>query len=324
MKKTLIALAVVAASGAAFAQSSVTLFGRIDASVGTNEVTSTTGNVTSTTNKGTELMNGNFTGSRWGMTGTEDLGAGLKAVFSLENRFNIDSGTDTTGFTGNAFVGLTGGFGTVHLGRTYTAFDAAKAVSVGSSVFDTSFTPTGTPAYTVRGENQIKYVSPTMSGFSAIVSSGLKEDKTAGKKDVNGIALMYAAGPLSAAVGSQSDATGDNTVFSAAYDFGVASVSAGYSTLELVNGGNESNGMNLGVTVPMGALSFSAGFGSGKTETAAGAKVSEYSGFGAGVRYSLSKRTSLYAGYKNDKTENAAGVKTAGVKLTAVGVRHDF
>jgi predicted porin len=324
MKKSLIALAVLAASGASFAQSSVTLFGRIDASVGTNEVTSTTGGVTSTTNKGTELMNGNFTGSRWGMNGAEDLGGGLKAVFSLENRFNIDAGSDTTGFTGNAFVGLSGGFGTVHLGRTYTAFDSAKAVSVSSSVFDTSFTPTGTPAYEVRGANQIKYVSPTMSGFSAVVSSALKETSTAGAKDTNGLALMYAAGPLSAAIGTQTDTKGDNMIVSAAYNLGVASVSAGYSTLALVNNGNESNGMNLGVTVPMGALSFSLGYGSGETETTAGAKVSEYSGFGAGVRYSLSKRTSLYAGYKNDKTENAAGVKTAGVKLTAVGVRHDF
>jgi predicted porin len=325
MKKTLIALATLAAvSGTAFAQSSVTLFGRIDASVGTNKVTSTKDGVTSTTKNGTELMNGNFTGSRWGMNGAEDLGGGLRAVFSLENRFNIDSGSDTTGFTGNAFVGLSGGFGTVHLGRTYTAFDSAKAVSTSSSVFDTSFTPTGTPAYTSRGANQIKYVSPTMSGFSAVVTSALKETSTAGAKDTNGLALMYAAGPLSAAIGTQTDTNGDNMIVSAAYKLGVASVSAGYSTLELVNGGNESNGINLGVTVPMGALSFSLGYGSGETETTAGAKVSEYSGFGAGVRYSLSKRTSLYAGHKNDKTENAAGVKTAGVKLTAVGVRHDF
>ena len=320
MKKSLIALAVLAASGAAFAQSSVTLFGRIDASVGTTDTT--TNGVT--TNKGTELMNGNFTGSRWGMTGKEDLGGGLAAVFSLENRFNIDSGTDGGGFGGNAFVGLTGGFGTVHLGRTYTAYDSAKAVSTGSSVFDTGFTPTGTPSYTVRGENQIKYVTPTMSGFSASVSSGLKEDKTAGKKDVNGLALMYAAGPLSAAVGTQTDTNGDNMIVSAAYNLGVASVSAGYSTLELVNGGNQSNGINLGVTIPMGALSFSLGYGSGETETAAGAAVSEYSGFGAGVRYSLSKRTSLYAGYKNEKNENAAGLNIKGTKLTAFGVTHLF
>ncbi|WP_295502473.1 porin [Limnohabitans sp. Rim8] len=321
MKKSLIALATLAAvSGTAFAQSTVTLYGRIDASIGTNDTT--TNGVT--TNKGTELMNGNFTGSRWGMTGKEDLGGGLAAVFSLENRFNIDTGTDSGAFLGNAFVGLTGGFGTVHLGRTYTAFDSAKAVSTSNSVFDTGFTPTGTPAYEVRGANQIKYVSPTMSGFSAIVSSGLKEDKTAGAKDVNGLALMYAAGPLSAAVSTQTDAKGDNMIVSAAYNLGVAAVSAGYSTLELVNAGNKSNGINLGVTIPMGALSFSLGYGSGETETAAGAAVSEYSGFGAGVRYSLSKRTSLYAGYKNEKNENTAGVNIKGTKLTAVGVRHDF
>ena len=323
MKKTLIALAVVAASGAALAQSTVTLFGRIDASVATNDVTSTTAGKTTTTKNGTELMNGNFTGSRWGMNGSEDLGGGLKAVFSLENRFSIDSGADTTGFTGNAFVGLSGNFGTVHLGRTYTAFDSAKAVSVGSSVFDTGFTPTGTPAYTVRGANQVKYVSPTMSGFSAIVTSALKETDLSGAKDTNGFALLYANGPLTAAASAQSDTAGDNVVFAAAYDLGMASVSGGFSTLELVNNGNQSSGMNLGVTVPMGAFSFSVGFGSGETETSAGAKVSEYSGIGAGVRYSMSKRTSLYAAIKDEKTETN-GVKTAGVKLTGFGLRHDF
>ena len=266
---------------------------------------------------------GGLTGSRWGMTGTEDLGGGLKAVFTLENRLNIDSGADTDGFTGNAFVGLTGGFGTVHLGRTYTAFDGAKAVSVGSSVFDSTFTPNGMPAYDVRGANQIKYVSPNMSGFTATVSSALKESATAGAKDTNGLALAYANGPLSAAVATQTSTTGDNTVFSAAYDLGVASVSGGFSTLELVNNGNESNGMNLGVAIPMGAITLSVGFGSGEIKTKAGAKVSEYSGIGAGVRYALSKRTSLYAGYKDEKTETA-NVKTAGTKLTAVGIRHDF
>jgi predicted porin len=318
MKKTLIALAAVAVSSAAMAQ--VTLSGRIDASVGTTKTT--TAGVSS--DKGTELMNGNFTGSRLTFAGTEDLGSGLKAVFAFEQRFNIDTGTDAGAYLGNAFVGLSGGFGTVHLGRSYTAFDSAKAVSTGSSALDTGFTPTGSPAYTVRAANQIKYVSPTMSGLSVIATSGLKEDKAAGKKDVNGFALMYAAGPLSASVGSQTDGTGDNMIVAAAYNLGVASLSAGYSTLELVNRGNESNGINLGVAIPMGAMTLSLGYGSGETETAAGAKVSEYSGVGIIANYTLSKRTAIYAGYKDEETKSAAGVKTTGTKLTAVGLVHRF
>lgn len=319
MKKTLIALAALA-SVSAFAQSSVTLFGRLDASIGST-TTTTNGVKAAAAN---QMYNGNMTGSRWGMIGTEDLGGGLKANFKIENRFSVDTGTDTTGFTGESWVGLSGGFGEVQLGRTYTAFDGAKAVSVSSSVFDTAFTPNAVPAYTVRGDNQVKYVSPAMSGFNVVLSTAMKESTTAGAKDTNGIAAVYAAGPMKFAVGSQSDTAGKNTVFSGSYDLGVASVSAGYGTLALVNAGNESNGYNLGVNVPMGAVSFSVGYANGKTETAAGAKVSDYSGVGVGVKYALSKRSTVYAGYKDEKTKNTSGVVTTGTKLYAVGLRHDF
>ncbi len=320
MKKSLVALAALAAVSAASAQSSVTVFGRIDASVGSTKNTVTGASTTSLFNGSA----GGLTGSRWGLSGTEDLGGGLKAVFTIENRFNVDTGTDSDGFQGNAFVGLTGGFGTVHLGRTYTAFDGVKAVSVGSSVFDSAFTPNAIPAYTVRGDNQVKYVSPSFSGFTATLSKALKESAAASAKDTNGIGLAYSAGAVTVAVGAQSDANGKNRALTGAYNFGVASVSAGYGTLDRVNAGDDSKGYNLGVNVPMGNLAFSVGYADGETETNAGAKVSDYSGFGVGVTYTLSKRTKLYAGYKDEKTKNAAGVKTAGTRLYAAGVRHDF
>lgn len=320
MKKSLIALAVLAASGAAMAQSSVTLFGRVDASIGSTENTVT--NV-STTN----LFNGSaagLTGSRWGMFGTEDLGGGLKAVFKLENRFNVDDGTSAGAFLGDAYVGLAGGFGTVHLGRTYSVFDSAKAVSVASNVFDSSFTAYASPAYEVRGLNQIKYVSPSFSGFSAAASVALKESNVAGTENTNSLGLFYAAGPLKAALGLQTRAIGDNTVVSVDYNFGVASVSAGYSTFNANLAGNDGSGISIGATMPVGAMKFSAGYATGKTETQAGVTVTDLTSFGLGATYSLSKRTTLYVGYNDNKTENAAGVKTVGTRLYAAGVRHDF
>ena len=91
MKKSLIALAVLATTGAAMAQSSVTLNGRVDAAlyslttgVGAAEVTQT------------GIGNGGdfgLTGSRWALNGTEDLGGGLKALFLIETGFNADTGT---------------------------------------------------------------------------------------------------------------------------------------------------------------------------------------------------------------------------------------
>ncbi|MGB4360511.1 MAG: porin [Rhodoferax sp.] len=317
MKKSLIVLAVLAASGAAMAQSSVTLFGRVDASIGASKNTVTDVSTT-------QLFNGSaagLTGSRWGMKGTEDLGGGLKAVFVLENRFNVDDGTSTGQFLGDAYVGLTGGFGTVHLGRTYSAFDSAKAVSVASNVFDSSFTAYASPAYEVRGANQIKYVSPSFSGFSAAVSVALKESNVAGTENTNSLGLFYAAGPLKAALGMQTRAVGDNAVLSADYNFGVASVSAGYSDFD-GNGANaDESGWSIGATMPVGAMKFSVGYAEGETE---GAAPTDKTSFGLGATYSLSKRTTLYVGYNDSKTETTAGVKTAGTRLYAAGVRHDF
>jgi predicted porin len=318
MKKTLIALAAVAATGAAFAQSSVTLYGRVDASIGQSKNTVT--NVSTT-----KLFNGSeagLTGSRWGMRGTEDLGGGLKAVFDLENRFNVDDGTSVGGFSGNAYVGLTGGFGTVHLGRSYNAYDYTQDLSVRDNVFDSAFVADFNPGNTTRSANMVKYVSPTIAGFTAVASTGLAEGAVGGKNQ-NGLSVGYAAGPLAVRVGGQSAASGDAVAVAAGYNFGVASVSGGYNQLSPASNA-DSTGYNLGVTVPMGAFKFSVGFAAGEVENSAGATVSDITQVGLGATYSLSKRTTAYVGYKDSKAENAAGVKTAGTRLYAVGVRHDF
>src|SRR5580698_7378330 len=116
MKKTLM---VAALSGvfatAAHAQSSVTLYGLIDAGL------------TYTNNQGGshnfKMTSGAVNGSRWGLRGSEDLGGGLKAIFTLENGFSIANGTlgqQGREFGRQAFVGLSSNqFGTVTLGRQY-------------------------------------------------------------------------------------------------------------------------------------------------------------------------------------------------------------
>lgn len=115
MKKTLIALAAVAATSASFAQSSVTLSGLIDVGFEkrfSGDANKVTGNRNATSN--------------WTISGTEDLGGGLKAVFKASTSFNPDDGTlgalsaNTSGsaFGNNdMFVGLTGNFGTLRAGR---------------------------------------------------------------------------------------------------------------------------------------------------------------------------------------------------------------
>lgn len=116
MKKSLIAAATLCAfSGAAAAQSSVTLYGVLDQGIGW---TNSAGG-----GKQIGLTDGDLQGSRWGLRGTEDLGAGLKAIFALESGFNVGNGQLTHGgalFGRQAFVGLSSATaGTVTLGRQY-------------------------------------------------------------------------------------------------------------------------------------------------------------------------------------------------------------
>ncbi|NLP61933.1 porin [Paraburkholderia sacchari] len=116
MKKSLLALAALGAfAGVAHAQSSVTLYGIIDEGFNLN------------TNSGGKhlynLSSGVMQGSRFGLRGAEDLGGGLKAVFVLENGFDVNTGKLGQGglmFGRQAYVGLSSSqFGTVTFGRQY-------------------------------------------------------------------------------------------------------------------------------------------------------------------------------------------------------------
>ncbi|MCJ7800409.1 MAG: porin, partial [Polaromonas sp.] len=103
MKKSLIALAVLAASGAAMAQSSVTLYGRLDASLAQSK-TEVTGQADV---KQTGINSNNLNTTFWGLKGSEDLGGGLRANFGLESGFNMDNGAATgTLFERKAIVGV--------------------------------------------------------------------------------------------------------------------------------------------------------------------------------------------------------------------------
>jgi len=88
MKKSLIALAALAASGAVMAQSSVTLYGNVDVAFGNHKTESRDGTAFT---KSSGVMDGSWAGSRLGFRGTEDLGGGLKASFTVEQGINPTS-----------------------------------------------------------------------------------------------------------------------------------------------------------------------------------------------------------------------------------------
>jgi len=132
MQKKLIALAVAGlVSAPAFAQSNVTIYGIADAYLGFGSHGD---------NDFQGVGSAGLSGSRIGFKGAEDLGNGLKAVFTIEQGFSIDTGLETTdgnAFQRQAFVGLGGSFGTVSLGRQYApgyhssaAYDAFGAAAI--------------------------------------------------------------------------------------------------------------------------------------------------------------------------------------------------
>jgi len=330
MKKSLIALAVLATTGAAFAQSSVTLYGRIDTSIGANKV-----NGVSTT----QVFSGNLTTSRYGFRGTEDLGGGLKANFVLENGFNSDDGT--TGTNGSAFnrqswVGLSGGFGALKLGKTDSVFKDIYDMGVVNNLFDSEFTPVkiayaGVSNFSSRPNNQVRYETPNLSGFSAGLSYALDENvaPATANSELTAFNLRYRAGQLDVGAAFQDEknatATLDRefTVLSAGYDFGVVRVSGQIHNAKQRSGLKDSD-YAIGVAMPLGAFTLSAGYASSTTKNN-GVKTADGEAFAFGATYALSKRTSLYGAYLDGDVKNpSTGATTTDRKLYSVGVVHNF
>jgi predicted porin len=238
MKKTLIALAAVAAAGAASAQSSVTLFGIVDASISRYVVDQNNGLANGQGSNNTVMSNSGYNSSRLGFRGTEDLGGGLSASFWLEGQLQNDNGNASANnggaltFQRRSTVSLAGAnWGEVRLGRDYvptfwnlTVFDPFGTVGVGANLahkwrlYAPSFNAAGTaltgggtsswdPNY-VRANNMIGYFLPAnLGGFYG--QAGFAFDETA-QNSVNGSSnkagrywgarLGYGSGPFNVAL----------------------------------------------------------------------------------------------------------------------------
>ena len=328
MKKSLIALAVLAASGASFAQSSVTLYGVADVFLGSVKNTDALGaSLTQTV-----LDAGGVSHNRWGLKGSEDLGGGLKANFNFEQGFSMDKGSADNGaqaFSRYAWVGLSGNFGEIKLGKTGTAYDDVNGAA--NAVFDSGLSPANyvfaSTGYTWTPANSIMYVTPTVAGFNGEISYALDE-KVAGTPAVTAVNVAYAAGALAVSLGYQTEkpygAANDTnfTRLNGAYDFGVAKLMASYGKVDYNTAGvGNVTEYQIGADYPVSAaLTLSASYAESKTAAAGATAEVKKTGLGLGASYSLSKRTSVYGGYETDKTKSTSIEHT----LVAVGVRHAF
>ncbi|CAG9210616.1 Outer membrane protein (Porin) [Paraburkholderia sabiae] len=205
MKRTAIAavaLALGSVTVAAHAQNSVTLYGLIDSGIGYVHNADSNSNLTG-------MINGNLSGDRWGLKGSEDLGGGLKTIFALESGFDVGTGKMGQGtrlFGRQAYVGFQGDkWGTVTLGRQYDPItDTVQGVTADNFFGSTFATPgdVDNNDNSARISNAVKYVSPTYAGFQfegLYAFSGVAGQ--AGQGYTYSGAATYTAGALSLAAG---------------------------------------------------------------------------------------------------------------------------
>ena len=238
MQKKIIALAIAGlASTAAFAQTNVTVYGIVDVAYLNSSV--------SGTSKGNQITSGGLSGSRLGFRGTEDLGNGLKAIFTLEYALAADQVGAGGGINAarQQFLGLTGDFGTVIAGGLQTpAFGlTAKYDALAASAFSPARTlrdgtvainsAAGNGVFQVntinpssRLSNAVAYVSPKIAGgLTATVAyaiGGISGDnintRTNDQERTIGVTLEYATGPFGVAFVHHNSTNLTNTAAAAA------------------------------------------------------------------------------------------------------------
>lgn len=207
-KKLVVTLAAAAAASGAHAQSSVTLYGLVDAGLTyvSNEVNSNSNLTPNGLSNGKAmfgLTGGNVQQSRWGLRGIEDLGGGLKTVFNLESGFNVTNGSTVSSalFNRQAYVGMSGDFGTVTLGRQYDSMiDYVAPISATGSWGGTYFAHPGDDDNlnsTFSINNAVKFQSADYAGFSGSALYGFS-NKAGGFADnrAYSVGAGYTNGPL--------------------------------------------------------------------------------------------------------------------------------
>ncbi|KIG02259.1 porin [Caballeronia concitans] len=174
MKKTLIVAAIAASfATAASAQSSVTLYGLVDAGFTFVNNVQAPESADHYKNSSWSMSGGNVNMSRWGLRGVEDLGGGLKTVFTLESGFDVANGGSLggTGFGRQAYVGLSTNAGTVTLGhQTDSVTDYLGPLSASGSWGGTYFAHPGNldnlNGDLFRENNSVKFQSANYAGLT--------------------------------------------------------------------------------------------------------------------------------------------------------------
>lgn len=323
--------ALIAASTAlalpatALAQTSVTLAGLLDISAGQSKPA---GNPNKTWN----VDNGQMTTSWFGVSGTEDLGGGLSALFTVQSFMRADTGASgrfgaDTFWARNAFVGLASTtFGRVTIGRNTTPFFVTTLSfnpfgdSFGYSPSIRHYFTSGTLTGDSGWSDSVLYTTPKFGGATAQLFVAAAEAGSNGRN--HGVNLRWGAGALDTAFSWQdvkkdgATAVADTKSWQAAatYDFGAVKLFGQFGNVANKTTGNEYDITGLGASVPVGNGKVLAQWGQIKPETGAKRKT-----FTAGYDYFLSKRTDLYAVAMSDKVDGLSSGSAF-----SIGVRHRY
>lgn len=345
---TLLAATVLPISS--MAQSTVTLYGRLDVSVESLRFGSTSTRAASHLNVVTSDA------SNWGIRGSEDLGDGLRAFFKLESGIAVDTGiagASSQFWNRESYVGLgSDTFGSLLLGSQW-APGLWQSINVDPfQRFGPGGQPTlmqggqGSRGYGLQFNNAVQYITPKFGGVSARLYAVPSEGAGAGKAQA--VSVDFKEGPIFAgalyekikvaapSVGLIGGPVDSRTASAAGtYDFGVAKLHAQYMT-NRIDGYSNVNAYLAGVTVPFGLSEVRASYAHRSATNANATNI------GVGYVYFLSKRTLLTATVAHLKNEGAAAFRSgpafgeqaalgpagpgAGQPTTAyqLGVRHYF
>lgn len=328
--KKLVAVSLVLASGAALAQSSVTLYGIADLNIASRK-----------TAGGERVLKVDSSGiyeSRFGFKGSEDLGGGLSAIWQMESTVSIDDGG--WGSARNTFVGLKGGFGTVLLGKHDTPMKmlGRKVDNFGDTYADSrnllgTSADTGSSMFDLRTSNTIAYISPNFSGVTvtaayvadhevngtALATNSCAAGLDCNERDAYSVTADYTNGPLmlglgyerhntTAVVGAVTNTDVDRSMWRlvGGYSFGNFKLGALYErgSADDVLADADRNAWGLFGNYAMGNVTLKANYLSvGDYKGTDDSGANQYT---LGVDYALSKRTTAYALYAKVKNDNNA------------------
>lgn len=285
--------AMLLATTAAHAQSSVTISGYLDIGIYKDA--------------GGPLSVGSIQRSNIAFSGTEDLGGGMAATFKLSHRFDPSTGGPESAtkpfWHGESTVGLKGGFGAVQFGRRL------DAISNNDWQFDPwgNFNRVASPAWDLwhynfpsdpkgnsgtaeygRLNNGIFYDSPSFGGFALHLSGSPETVATDARKPI-AASLTYNSDRFAAMVGHGRNSANDTDTFlGGRVNLSPVALMAAYDVSK--SGASKAKSLTAGVEYAIGAATLRAGWGQVDVNGVKAEKV-----FGAGANYALSKRTSIYA-----------------------------